>query len=82
MVGFCTAGVATVGRGCVGIKKKVLECVQGGTVVDESVQNGSNTLEQQARNGVRELVHYMKTWFFPLLQKYSLTLKREIVLWK
>lgn len=82
MVGVCTAGVATVGRGCVGIKKKVLECVQGGTVVDESVQNGSNTLEQQARNGVRELVHYMKTWFFPLLQKYSLTLKREIVLWK
>lgn len=82
MVGACTAGVATVGRGCVGIKKKALECVQGGIVVDESVQNGSNTLEQQARNGVRELVHYMKTWFFPLLQKYSLMLKREIVLWK
>lgn len=80
MVGVCTAGVATVGRGCVGIKKKVLECVQGGIVVDESVQNGSNTLEQQA--GVRELVHYMKTCFFPLLQKYSLTLKKEIVLWK
>lgn len=32
----------------------------GGIVTDESIQNGSNTLEQQARNGIKELVSYMK----------------------